>query len=58
MPESALTIEVSFAFAKGKRVYASELPAEGALRALVAGTISPGDIVASLESTPPGEIRG
>jgi hypothetical protein len=44
----SVTIEMSYAFARGKPVLVSEEPADGALRALVSFAVHPNDIMAIL----------
>ena len=43
-----MTIEMTYAFAKGKDVVASEPPADGALRALVSRALPPETFIVSL----------
>ncbi|MEJ2239653.1 MAG: hypothetical protein P8X82_15260 [Gemmatimonadales bacterium] len=44
----SVTIELTYAYARGKRIIASEEPAEFALRALVAETCPPSDLYTRL----------
>jgi hypothetical protein len=46
---SSVTIELTYAYARGKRIIASELPAEFALRAIVAEICPPSDLHAHLQ---------
>ena len=45
---SSVTIELTYAYARGKRIIASESPAEFAFRAMVAEIYSPSDLHAHL----------
>ncbi len=50
----SVTIELSYAYAKGKRVVVSELPAEYAVRAMVAEVCAPEEFVARFEQSGAG----
>jgi hypothetical protein len=45
----SVTIELSYAYAKGKRIVVSELPSEFAVRAMIAEVCSPDEFVARYE---------
>jgi hypothetical protein len=47
---SSVTIELTYAYARGKRIIASEPPAEFALRAMVAEICPPSDLYARLQT--------
>lgn len=44
----SVTIEVAYAFAKGKHIIASEKPVDGALQALVSNAVDPEQFVLSM----------
>jgi nucleoside 2-deoxyribosyltransferase len=48
--EISVAVEMSYAFAKGKRVVVSEPPTDGALRALMSQSIRPEDFIVSISA--------
>jgi hypothetical protein len=47
----SVTIELAYAYAKGKRIVVSELPNEYAVRAMVAELCSPDELIARYEKS-------